>query len=127
MVGNLNIYAIRGATTLNNDSAGEMDEKIALLFSAILDENKISEEDIAYILLSQTSDLRKSNAASSLRRSNYCSKTPLFCLNEAEVDNALEKCVRIMVVVGHEAKSEIKMVYQGKAKALRPDLVKEKK
>lgn len=126
MVGNLNIYAIRGATTLTSDSASEMEEKAALLFSTILEENKIGEEDIAYVLLSQTSDLRKSNAASALRRSNYCSNIPLFCLNEAEVDNALEKCVRIMVVVGHEAKSEIKMVYQEKAKALRPDLVKEK-
>ena len=64
-----NVYAIRGATTVNHDSPAEVDEAVKELMEKIYKENGITDDDVAFILFSQTRDIRTRNAAAACRRS----------------------------------------------------------
>ena len=80
-----NVYAIRGATTVNHDSPAEVDEAVKELMEKIYKENGITDDDVAFILFSQTRDIRTRNAAAACRRSGFGTLTPLFCVQEAEI------------------------------------------
>ncbi len=46
-----------------------------------------------------------------------------MCFNEMDVVHSLQKCIRVMVLYNSNSEQEdVKHVYQGEAKALRPDL-----
>ena len=109
------IYAIRGATTVEFDSVSEIDNAVKEMFSEILSRNSISEEEIAFVLFSQTSDLKSRNAAAAVRKAGYCASVPLFCVQEAEING-------VLVQVNHPKNGEPKMVYLNRAEKLRPDL-----
>lgn len=117
-----NCFAIRGATTVEMDSPAEMDEAVGELFEEILKRNNLDCEDIAYIFLSQTGDLKTRNAATSLRKTGRCDNIPLFCVQEAEITGMLPHVIRLMVVVGRPETEKAKMVYLRRAAVLRPDL-----
>lgn len=117
-----NCFAIRGATTLSIDNPAEMDAAMDELFRRILEVNGLDVQDIAYIILSQTPDLRTKNAATSLRRTGLCDDVPLFCVQEADITGMPGHVVRIMVVVGRPPEGRPEMVYLRGAAAIRPDL-----
>ena len=116
------IYAIRGATTVDFDSVSAIDQAVKELFFTILDENGITEDEISFVLFSQTSDLRSRNAAAAVRKAGYCSSVPLFCVQEAEINGMLDNVIRVLVQVNHPRKNDPVMVYLNRAEKLRPDL-----
>lgn len=117
-------YALRGATTVEMDDVVLIDDAVKQLFEALLSSNSLNESELAFVLFSQTSDLRKRNAAAALRKAGYCQKVPLFCVQEAEVEGMLEKCIRVLVGVNHAQFNPKKMCYLRGAANLRPDLEK---
>ena len=52
------VYALRGATTVTHDSPAEVDEAVGELMERLYSENGISDSDAAFILFSQTRDIR---------------------------------------------------------------------
>ena len=117
-----NTFAIRGATTVEMDSPAQVDEAVCELFDRVLEENSLAVEDIAFILLSQTHDIRTRNAATSLRKTGKVDDVPLFCVQEADTENALEKAIRVLVTVDGKMEGKPHMVYLKGASVLRPDL-----
>lgn len=117
-------YALRGATTVDVDTEKAIDEAVKELFTAILEKNKLKETELGFVLFSQTSDLRSRNAAAAVRKAGFCQAVPLFCVQEAEIDGMLERCIRVLVTVNHEALTEKHMVYLRESARLRPDLKK---
>ncbi len=115
-------YALRGATTVENDESNEIIGEVRLMFERLLEDNGLTEDELAFIHFSQTQDLRSINAASALRKGGHGSSVPLFCTAEADVGSSLEKCIRVLVLVNHPVLSEKKMVYLNRASSLRPDL-----
>lgn len=115
-------YALRGAVTVENDNPDEIIAAVKEMFEKLLEFNNLGEDELAFIHFSQTEDLRSMNAASALRKGGHGSSVPLFCTKEADTEGALEKCIRVLVLVSHRAVSEKKMVYLGRAGTLRPDL-----
>ena len=104
------------------DSVSAIDQAVKELFFTILDENVITEDEISFVLFSQTSDLRSRNAAAAVRKAGYCSSVPLFCVQEAEINGMLDKVIRVLVQVNHPRKQDPVMVYLNRAEKLRPDL-----
>ena len=94
-----NVYAIRGATTVEHDSPAEIDEAVRELMEAIYSENGITDSDAAFILFSQTRDIRTRNAAA----------------------------IRVMILVNHKKEREARMVYLRGASSLRPEYTKKEK
>ena len=116
------VWALRGAITVEEDAAEKIDAAVGEMLNAIYKENGITEDDVVFTLFSQTSDLRSRNAAAAARKNGFSTRSPLFCVQEAEVDGMLERTVRVMIEVEKVMTAPPKMVYLGKAAGLRPDL-----
>lgn len=114
------IYAIRGAITVDSDTAGDVDRAVKELMSELFSANSISDDDIVSVIFSQTKDIRSRNAAAACRKGGFCKEVPLFCVQEADTEGALPLAVRVMITVDKEEKNPA-MVYLKGASVLRPD------
>lgn len=115
--------AIRGATTVNNNSAEEIKSACVEMMQKLVEQNNINPDDITMVFLTMTKDLTAYNAASAIRLGMNWSEVPFFTSQEPDIEAGLEKCIRTLVQVHtNKSKSEIKHVYLGGAAKLRPDL-----
>ncbi|AEV28305.1 monofunctional chorismate mutase, clade 1 [Sphaerochaeta pleomorpha str. Grapes] len=115
------IHAIRGAICVQEDTKEAIDHAICKLFSQVLEANGLLERDIAFLLMTQTGDLKSRNPAAGLRSGGFCATTPLFCMQELEIDGMLERVIRIMLVANREMEKVVPVYTEG-AEKLRPDL-----
>ena len=113
--------AIRGATTVSADTPEEIREAVKELLFTIREQNKLSEEDILFILFSNTEDIRSLYPAKAAREAGF-SGTSLFSAAEPTIDGALRLCIRVMLLVDNCF--EVKHVYLRGAVNLRRDLKK---
>lgn len=118
--------ALRGATTVDGDYPLKMDKAVAELMAELYSKNSLEEEDIAYILFSQTHDLRMRNAATSCRLGGFSDNVPIFCVQEADVAGGLRHAVRVLIVLKKERAGKPHMVYLREAAKLRPDYKEER-
>ena len=118
------IVAVRGAVTVDDDGdeAAAMIRAVGSLMEKLREGNGFLPDHIVSIQFTQTDDLRKKNAAASLREAcpEY-SKAPLFCAREPDVEGMLPRTVRILVT--WRGSGPGKPAYLGGAAALRPDLI----
>lgn len=116
------IHAIRGAICVQEDTKEAIDHAICTLFAEVLQANGLQECDIAFLLMTQTGDLKSRNPAAGLRNGGYCATTPLFCMQELEIEGMLERVIRIMVVANRPMEKVVPVYTEG-AERLRPDLM----
>ena len=116
------VWAIRGAVTADSNSAVDVDSAVKEMLDAIYTENDITENDVVFTLFSQTQDISKRNAAAAARKGGYSAHTPLFCVQEATVENMLPLTIRVLIEVEKKMDKKPVMVYLKGAMALRPDL-----
>ncbi|MBQ9245413.1 chorismate mutase [bacterium] len=115
---------IRGAITLDSDSKADVKNAVVELISQIQEKNNISPKNISHVIFTLTKDIKSVYPAKIAREEfkgwNY---VPMVCMNEMEIDNSLQKCLRILIVINTElAQNEIKHVYLKGAAKLREDL-----
>lgn len=116
------IKAVRGATTVENDTRVEIDERVLELVDNIFQLNNINSSNVISINFSITDDLVSKNPAAALRSGGRYHDIPLFCAQEPKSEGALKKAVRILVTFNSE-NDIVHPVYLHGAKILRPDLV----
>ncbi|MEI4800788.1 chorismate mutase [Bacillus sp. NPDC077411] len=117
------IRAIRGAITVNCNESEQILTATERLVKEIAKNNRISPSDIVSVLISTTADINACFPAAALRRIEGWSYVPVMCMQEIEVPDALEKCIRVMMtVMTNKRQHEIQHVYLEKAVQLRPDL-----
>jgi chorismate mutase len=116
------VRGIRGATTVEENSAGLIKAATKELLQAIVQENSLSLEDIVSAIFTVTSDLDADFPASSAREIGW-ERVPLLCATEIPVPGALGLCIRVLLHVNTTLRQrEIKHIYLHKAVALRKDL-----
>ena len=115
------LYALRGATTVDRDTSGDISERTAELLEVVLDRNDVDIDDIVSVILSATPDLRADFPAVAARGIGL-SQTPLLCCQEIAVEGAVERCVRVLLHVYLPAGSTVHHVYLHGARQLRLDL-----
>jgi len=93
------------------------------LVTEILSRNGIRETEIVSLIFSVTKDLSAANPASGLRTVGF-SDVPLFCLQEADVEGALERVIRVLLTYEASGDGRALPVYLDGAEALRPDLAR---
>jgi len=113
--------AVRGAIQVSGNSATAIEAAGTRLVGEVLGVNRIAENHIVSILFSMTEDLTASNPATGLRRTGF-STTPLFCAQEARVDGALPRVIRVLVTYDAPGGAAPVPVYIDGAEVLRPDL-----
>ncbi len=116
------ICAIRGAICVERDDPQYIDAAACKLYKAMLEHNTIEEANIASLLITQTSDLKSRNPATGLRKGGYCKATPLFCMQELEIDGMLGKVIRMLLILNFHV-DQVKPIFLDGAEKLRPDLV----
>lgn len=111
--------AIRGATTVENDTAENIKESVKDLLDEIKKRNALKCEDIICIMFSSTADIRSYYPAKAAREAGFFS-CALYSSLEPDVAGALKKCIRVMVLV--ETERAVEHVYLNGAVALRKDI-----
>lgn len=121
----MSVRGIRGAVTVDANDAGEIAEATKDMVVQLMQQNEIAPEDLCSVLITVTGDLDQAFPAQSIRQLPGWDLVPLMCALEVPVKGSLERCIRLMVLVNTDkSQHEIRHIYLGGAKALRPDLSK---
>ncbi len=116
------VRGVRGATTVESNSAEAIREASQRLISAIVERNRIELKQIVSVVFSATSDLDAETPAYGVRLLGWAS-IPLFCTQEMEVPGGLPRCIRVLMHINaNKSQDEIRHVYLDGAVVLRPDI-----
>jgi chorismate mutase len=115
------IQAVRGAIQVALNSSSAIEGAGARLVAGILKANAIAEDRIVSIIFSVTEDLTAANPATGLRRTGF-STIPLFCTQEARIDGAPPRIIRVLLTWESTERRAAVPVYLEGAEGLRPDL-----
>lgn len=112
--------AIRGAINAENTKTS-IKEKAPELLKKIIEENKLDMKLATCLIISHTKDLTVLNSATALRMAGLVTDTPLFCVQEANIDGGMPLTIRMMLITDQDIKT-VKHVYLGNTSKLRPDI-----
>ncbi|MGA8723527.1 MAG: chorismate mutase [Acidimicrobiales bacterium] len=116
------VRAVRGATTVRDDTPEAVTHAVVALLSDILERNAIVEDDIISILFTATEDIVSIFPATAAR-SMGLGAVPLICARELSVIGSTPRCIRVMLhVTTDRPRDEIHHVYLEGAQGLRDDL-----
>ena len=119
------IRGIRGAITIESDTAEYVWNETAKLVLQVAQANDVQPEDIASITISTTPDITSAFPARSVRLMEGWQFVPIMCMHEMNVPGALPLCIRVLLHVNTtKQQQEIQHIYLNDAVKLRPDLVK---
>ena len=118
----LMVRGLRGATTVDVDSADQVTERSQELILRIMERNELAEDDIVSVLFTATADVTSIFPATAIREIGF-GAVPLLCAAEIAVPGAMHLCIRVLLHV-HTTKTrdEIQHVYLHGAQGLRDDL-----
>jgi len=118
----LPVRAIRGAITIDNNTADEILGETKNLLKRIVEVNNIGKNDIISVIFTATRDVNAIYPAVAAREMGW-TDIALMCTNEMEVPGSLRMCIRVLMHVNTDIPNDkIKHVYLKGAKVLRPDL-----
>jgi chorismate mutase len=116
------VRALRGATTLDEDTVAAMNDRVQTLVAAMLDRNGVDKEDLISIVFTATDDIHAMFPAAAARALGL-GDVPLLCARELDVDGGAKLCVRVLMhLTTTRQRAELHHVYLEGAKALRDDL-----
>lgn len=114
--------SVRGAITVEQNSEEAILQATARLLSEMIRSNDLEIERIVSVLFTVTRDLTKAYPAAAARKLGL-TRAALMCVQEMFVEDSLEKCIRAQMDADMDrAQSDVRHVYLGGARRLRPDL-----
>ena len=120
----MKVRGIRGATTVNENSAEAIFEATQELMREIVRQNDIDIDNVASVFLTMTQDLNADFPAKAVRSLPGWQWVPLMCAPELSIENAMKHCVRVLIHANTtRSQEELIHVYLREAVALRPDVV----
>lgn len=122
----LEIKAIRGAISVDEDRPELVIEAAKLLTETILRENELPVDRIVSAIYTATPDLTSAFPAVGAREAGL-SETALLCAQEIAVPSGLPRCIRVLMHAQLPPGRAAKPVYLRDAVQLRPDLVDQPK
>ncbi len=116
------LRAIRGATTVDNDTPEDIDARVVTLLSVMLERNNVNHEDLVSIVFTATDDIHSKFPAAAARLIGL-GDVPLLCARELEIGGGTPRCIRVLMhLTTPLGRSELRHVYLEGAKGLRDDL-----
>lgn len=113
---------VRGATTVERDTAEDILEATRELLVEVIARNEIEAEAVASAIFTTTPDLHAEFPAVAARQLGW-TDVPLLCGHEMTRPGALTQCIRVLLHLNTtKTAAEIQHVYLRGAVALRPDL-----
>ncbi len=116
------VRGIRGAITVEANTAEAVGAAVAELLQRIRTDNDFALEDVAGVFFTATPDLNAAFPAAAARRLGW-DRVPLLCAVEMDVPQSTPRCIRVLVLVNTPlGQDEVRHVYMRDARSLRPDL-----
>ncbi len=116
------VRALRGATTIEADTADQVDERVVALLEAMVERNAVDHDDIISVFFTATEDVVSAFPAAAAR-SYGLGDVPLICARELSVEGGTPRCIRVMMHLTTErSRAELHHVYLEGARNLRDDL-----
>ncbi|MDC0832168.1 chorismate mutase [Leptolyngbya valderiana BDU 20041] len=115
------VRAIRGATTVPENSAEAIRSAVEELLDELERGNSFDPEQIISLTFSVTRDLDTLFPASVARSRPRWDNVPLLDVQHMHVEQDLERCVRFLLHVNLPASVRVYHPYLRRAKSLRPD------
>jgi chorismate mutase len=120
------VRGIRGATTVESDSAKEIEESTTELLRQLVDANDIDPSDIAGAWFTTTRDLAAEFPAVAARKLGW-TEVPLLCGHEMNVvesnPRSIDHCIRVMILLNTDRPAaDMKFIYLRRAAEIKADL-----
>jgi chorismate mutase len=116
------VRALRGATTLDEDTGEQVLDRTAALLREMLERNGISRGDIVSIVFTATEDVQSEFPAAAARRLGL-DEVPLLCARELAVADGMTLCVRVLMHFYTErGPDDLRHVFLERASSLPTDL-----
>lgn len=116
------LRALRGATTVEVDSAGHVGERVQALVTEMMRRNGVGHDDLVSVIFTATEDVTSVFPATAARAVGL-GDVPLICARELSIEGSTPLCIRVMMhLYTDRARSELHHVYLEGARALRDDL-----
>lgn len=115
--------AIRGATTIAEDTEAAIRGACCQLFGTIVQNNGLDNDDLISVIVTTTEDISSMFPAKAIREECDLGDVPLLGAVEARIDGGLPLAIRVLVHVNTTIpRSDINHVFLGGAAQLRPDI-----
>lgn len=122
-VGDWRVRAIRGATTVPENSVAAMTDAVTELLNALETHNPLTTDAIVSVTFSVTSDLDAIFPAAIARKRPNWDTVPLLDVQHMQVVGSLPMCVRFLIHAYMAVpKAQVYHPYLRGASSLRPDL-----
>lgn len=116
------LCALRGATTVEEDSAAGIVAATQELLETLLARNSVELDDLVSLVFTATPDLTAEFPAAAARKIGI-EDVPLLCAREIDVPGAVPRCIRVLVhLYSARPRASLRHVYLGDARRLRADL-----
>jgi chorismate mutase len=116
------VRALRGATTVEADSAEQITTRTLELLAELMAANGIETEDVISILFTATADVVAMFPATAAREAGF-GAVPLLCAAEIPVPGSMPSCIRVLAhVYTGRPPSDLHHIYLHGAVGLRDDL-----
>lgn len=116
------LRALRGATTLEQDSAEQVTARVQVLVREMMARNGVDHDDLVSVLFTATEDVVSLFPAAAARGAGL-GDVPLICARELSIAGATPLCIRILMhLYTDRPRQELHHVYLEGARSLRDDL-----
>lgn len=116
------VRALRGATTVEADTAEQINERVQTLVREMLERNGIDKDDLISVIFTATDDITSIFPAAAARAVGL-GDVPLLCARELAIEDGTPLCIRVLMhLTTTRPRAELRHVYLEGAKGLRDDL-----
>jgi chorismate mutase len=116
------VRALRGATTVDADTAEQVAVRVKALVTAMLERNDVDKADLISIVFTATPDIHSVFPAT-VARDLGLGDVPLLCAQELDIVGATPSCIRVLMHLSTErGRDQLHHVYLEGARNLRDDL-----
>jgi chorismate mutase len=116
------VRALRGATTVDEDTVEQVTERVQELLGEVMARNGLVDDDLISILFTATADVVSMFPATAARGIGF-GAVPLLCAAEIDVPGAMPRCIRLLMHVHTDRRREdLRHIYLHGAQGLRDDL-----
>ncbi|MGH9226075.1 MAG: chorismate mutase [Acidimicrobiales bacterium] len=116
------VRALRGATTVDEDTEEQITERVQALVREMLDRNGVDHSDLISVIFTATDDLVSLFPAAAARGVGL-GDVPLLCARELNIRGGTPRCIRVLMhLTSDRPPSDLRHIYLEGAKGLRDDL-----
>jgi chorismate mutase len=116
------VRALRGATTVDEDTPEQIKERVGALLGQMFERNGVDHDDLISIVFTATGDVTSMFPATAARVVGL-GDVPLMCAQEIPVPGSAPRCIRVLAhLTTSRSRGELHHVYLEGAQSLRDDL-----